>query len=268
MKRTIVEAIKEVMRAEGRPLSISEIYDGIVSANLYSFKADKPVHIVRSQIRRHCKGLHFPSSFSVKHFEMLPNGKYYVLERPIVATRQGASKAPESIRRGLLTNLKKLHHQHLDDVRRRAIDQIMRFEPASFERFCRNLLEVYGFRDVVVTRLMKDGGIDGHGRLKVGFAYFNIAFQCKRWTRGNVGRPDIDQFRGVIQGQFEQGIFFTTAGFTTEAETSSFKAGAVTIILINGPTIVDIMIEKQFGVEKEDLPVYSLVLDLVISDEN
>lgn len=249
-------------------MTVSEVYDAIISSKLYTFKADKPVHIVRSQIRRHCKGLDFPSSSNVKHFEMLPNGKYYVLQTPIVARWQGASGATEPIRRGLLTNLKKLHHQHLDDVRRRAIDQIKRLEPASFERFCRNLLEVYGFRDVMVTRLIKDGGIDGHGRLKVGFAYFNVAFQCKRWTRGNVGRPDIDQFRGAIQGQFEQGIFFTTSGFTTEAENSSFKAGAVTIILINGPTIVDIMIEKQFGVEREDLPVYSLVLDLVISDEN
>jgi restriction system protein len=121
---------------------------------------------------------------------------------------------------------------------------------------------------VVVTQRSKDGGIDGHGRLKVGFAYFKVAFQCKRWTRGNIDRPEVDRFRGAIQGQFEQGIFFTTANFTQGAENSSFRAGAVTVVLINGQTIVDFMIEKQFGIETEHLPLHRLALDLVISDEN
>lgn len=85
---------------------------------------------------------------------------------------------------------------------------------------------------------------------------------------GNVGRPEIDRFRGAIQGQYEQGIFFTTANFTPESERSAFKAGAVTVVLVNGPTIVDFMIEKQFGVDKDELPLYNLALDTVISDEN
>src|SRR5688572_23456050 len=105
-KKTIIEAIKEVMKAEGKPMTVSEVYDAIVSANLYTFKADKPVHIVRSQIRRHCKDLDFPSSSSTKHFEMLQNGKYYLLQAPITTKKTQSYDGVN--RRASLTKLKTL----------------------------------------------------------------------------------------------------------------------------------------------------------------
>ena len=36
-------------------------------------------------------------------------------------------------------------------------------------------------------------------------------------------RPEIDKFRGAIQGEFEQGVFFTTSDFTTGATEVSLK---------------------------------------------
>lgn len=119
---------------------------------------------------------------------------------------------------------------------------------------------------MVVTRFTKDGGIDGHGRLKVGFDFFNVAFQCKRRTNGNVGRPEIDQFRGAIQGQYEMGVFFTTARFTAEAKGYSLRPGAVPITCIDGPTIIEIMLDKNFGVERSELPIYTLALDLAFAE--
>jgi restriction system protein len=38
-------------------------------------------------------------------------------------------------------------------------------------------------------------------------------------------------------------------------------------VLIDGPAIVEMMIEKQFGVQVESLPIYSYALDLELSDE-
>lgn len=119
-----------------------------------------------------------------------------------------------------------------------------------------------------VTQLSKDGGIDGYGKLKVGLSYMNVAFQCKRWTKGNIGRPEIDKFRGAIQGKYEQGIFFTTAAFAPGVENESFRPGAVPIILIDGKGVVDMMLDKEFGVNIESLPIYSNALDLVLADEN
>lgn len=254
------------MRAEERPMSASEVYDAIISANLYTFRTDKPVHVVSQQIRRHCQDLDFSYS-GERHFVMLPNGKYYLRSSPVADEELDTQGEPSLAKKPILIELKRLHSKYVEEFRRRVLDQIKGLEPGAFELFCKNLLVAYGFRDVIVTRLTKDGGLDGHGRLKVGFTYFSIAFQCKRWKNKVVGRPEIDQFRGAIQGQFEQGIFFTTANFSADAERSSFKAGAVPITLINGPTIVDIMIEKNFGVETESLPLHSLALDLALSGE-
>ncbi len=63
---TIVQAIAKVMQMQNTPLSVSDIYNLIVDNDLYAFKADDPVHIVRSQIRRHCEGLILNSGAS--HF--------------------------------------------------------------------------------------------------------------------------------------------------------------------------------------------------------
>jgi restriction system protein len=83
----------------------------------------------------------------------------------------------------------------------------------------------------------------------------NVAFQCKRW-QGNVGRPEVDKFRGAIQGEFEQGVFFTTSDFTTAARDASLRAGAVPVILLNGESIVNLMIDKGLGVERVPLYAY------------
>lgn len=111
-------------------------------------------------------------------------------------------------------------------------------------------MQVSGFVNLTVTDVGPDGGIDGYGRIKIGLASMNVAFQCKRW-QGNVGRREIQQFRGAIQGTYEQGILFTTSDFTSQATGISFQQGAVPIILMNGTGIVDIMIEKGLGVVKK-----------------
>jgi restriction system protein len=50
------------------------------------------------------------------------------------------------------------------------------------------------------------------------------------------------------------------------AKEDSFQKGAVPIILIDGGAIVDIMIEKSFGVEQEILPIFRSALDNIIAD--
>lgn len=254
------------MKAEGRPMTSSEIYDAIISSNLYQFKADKPVHVVHTQIRRHCQGLDFSSASPHKHFQISEGGKFFLLPN-LVTVKKTTETAQLGVGKAAnLAALKKLHQQYVEAFKKRLLIQITKIDPESFETFCRNLLTAYGFEKMVVTRLTKDGGIDGHGRLKVGFAFFSVAFQCKRYTNRSVGRPEIDQFRGAIQGKYEQGIFFTTGRFTPDADKCSFQAGAVPIILLNGSTIVDIMIDKQFGVQTSSLPIHEASLDLAIAD--
>ncbi len=269
-RRTIINAIKEVMIAENRPMSVTEIYEAIIQSDLYEFKADQPVQIVRAQLRRHTKELDFASASRTKHFTQLPNGKFFLLDKPIIQETRAEDNLKITSTKGKgvsLVDVKKLHKKYVEDFRCRILAQIKKLDPASFEVFCKNLLVAYGFRSVEVTQLSKDGGIDGYGQLKVGFTYLNVAFQSKKYTKKTIGRPEIDRFRGAIQGQFELGIFFTTTDFTPEAEKTSFRSGAVPIILINGQTIIDIMIENEFGIEIEALPTFTFALDNALSND-
>jgi restriction system protein len=250
-------------------MTAREAYDAIVEADLNSFNADHPIGVVASQIRRHCKGLDFPSASEIKHFELRENGKYYFLASPMtVAPATDAPLVAPTTQRTLLKELKCLHKKYDVEVRRGILSQIKNLEPKTFEVFAKRLLEAYGFLEVEVTRYCKDGGFDGSGKLKVGLAHLNVAFQCKRYTSGTVSRVEIDSFRGAIQGQFEQGIFFTTSRFAQGAESISFRPVAVPIILIDGDSIVDLMIDKQFGVQMDLMPVYSYALDLILSEED
>jgi restriction system protein len=80
---TINEAIKQVILDHGAPMTVGEAYHAIIEANLYEFHADNPANIVRSQIRRHCLGLDFPSAAPTKHFKLVDENRYWPLDEPI-----------------------------------------------------------------------------------------------------------------------------------------------------------------------------------------
>jgi len=152
-------------------------------------------------------------------------------------------------------NFVQLYEDYESSFRSQLLDKLSELSPRQFELFARKLLQAYGFIDVKVTSVSSDGDIDGYGKLRLGLATMNVAFQCKRW-QGNVGRPEVDKFRGAIQGEFEQGIFFVTSDFTPSAREASLKKGAVPVILLNGESIVDLMIQKGIGVERSVLYMY------------
>lgn len=155
---------------------------------------------------------------------------------------------------------RQLYGAYESAFRARIVEKLHSLAPEQFEQFAEKLLSAYGFKNIEVTAKTKDGGIDGHGRLLVGLAEMEVAFQCKRW-KGNVPRQEIDKFRGAIQGRFEQGVFFTTADFTKGAREASIQKGAVPIVLLNGDKIADLMIEKNLGVRTKPLLAYQESLD-------
>jgi len=134
------------------------------------------------------------------------------------------------------------------------LELLMNLHPQQFEEFAGKLLESVGFTDIEVTKYVGDGGIDGYGNLEMGVVRVRAAFQVKRW-RNNVPPAEINQFRGAISGEFDQGIFITTSDFSDEAKKASSRRGAVPIVLINGDRIVNIMLEKGLGVRQEPLTI-------------
>ena len=275
---TITQAIRQVMLSYGSPMTADEAYNAIVEGNLYEFHADNPRHIVRSQIRRHCVGLDFPSSTPIKYFQLVGENKYWPLDQPTRAANaamEGARKkkfkaAPQKSAplANILKELQTLYDRYIAELKKKILADLKRLSPSAFEAFAKRLLDVYGFHDTKVTQISGDGGIDGDGKLKVGLANLNVAFQCKRWTKGNIQRPEVDKFRGAIQGDYEQGVFFTTTSFSEGSIGASIKRGAVPIVLVDGESIVDLMLEKGFGVQKESLSIPSYALDLVLNNDD
>lgn len=260
-KYTILEAAREVLlSSDNYPMSVAEIYAMIKERALYTFRAQDPVSVLRGELRSHSLGIDFPTASSKKYFVYDESCRKFRVFEECKEHIKSAANEQSSLR-----TVRKLHHEYVEAFRQKILRQLKNLNPYEFEKFCMNLLVVYGFSNLSVTQKSKDGGIDGFGKLKIGLAHMSVAFQCKRWNVGSVGRKEIDAFRGAIQGEYEQGIFFTTSSFTKEAMSCSIKHGAVPIILIDGKMIVDFMIEKQFGIGHENLPIYINALDQVLS---
>ena len=147
-----------------------------------------------------------------------------------------------------------LFDRERQQIRAQLHELLMNLHPQQFEAFAGKLLESVGFTEVEVTKYVGDGGIDGYGNLEMGVVKVKAAFQVKRW-RDNVPAAKINEFRGAIQGEVDQGIFITTSDFSDEAKRVSSRRGVVPIVLINGDRTVDIMLEKGLGVRQEPLTV-------------
>lgn len=260
-ERTIVGAALEVLKSADGTMSIQEIYQGIIDNSLYEFHAQNPLDVVRVELRKHSVGIDFPTASKKKYFVYNEtNGRFSVLQKKTEKTLTSNKDIT------YLTQVRNLYDIYFKDFKTNILAQLKKMNAYDFEKFCMQLLKVYGFINVAVTQQSRDGGIDGHGKLKIGLAYMNVAFQCKRWDNTTISRKEIDAFRGAIQGEYEQGLFFTTSSFSKEAMKFSIKQGAVPVILIDGNMIVDFMIEKQFGIEHEDLPIYVNAIDKIFSN--
>jgi restriction system protein len=158
-----------------------------------------------------------------------------------------------------LLSLRDLVNQNNDEIKARLLAELRELTPRAFEHFCKDFLIHLGYKNVEVTKRSQDGGIDGHGDFRQGAVSIRSAFQAKRWSDNTVGRPDLDKFRGAIQGDYDHGVFLTTSKFSREAKLASYKKGAITVLLLDGPAVTDLLIERGIGVRK--MPVYLYDID-------
>ena len=277
MRRTIAEAIEMTLDEAGRPLTPQEVHDVISHRDLYRFRADDPVHVVRSQLRRRCVNLDFPSAVDDARFKRFGAGRYGLATwpdrmepRPVLnGSAEPFIEAAASAEDGeARRRLHDAHQAYLDSLTERILGQVKDLSPADFEVFCAQLLKAYGLRDLETTPLSNDRGIDGTGTWDLGTGEIRVAFQCKRYGNKAVTPKDVQAFQGAVTGLHHLGIFLATSRFTAKARDAATRQGVLPIILIDGPNIVQIMLDKEFGVETADeLPVYDLDLDTVLNFE-
>lgn len=133
------------------------------------------------------------------------------------------------------------------DHRARLIELLRALPPEGFERVCQRLLRESGFEQVVVTGRSGDGGLDGHGVLRINpLVSFNVYFQSKRYS-GTVGPGVVRDFRGAMMGRSDKGIIITTGTFTTEARKESVRDGAPPIELLDAESLVDLFESLELG---------------------
>src|SRR6266498_264917 len=121
-------------------------------------------------------------------------------------------------------------------------------DPTGFERLCQRILRESGFIEVEVTKRSGDGGIDGHGTIRLGgLISFNVLFQSKR-DKGNIGADNVRDFRGAMVGRADKGVLISTGGFTLEARREATRDGAPPIDLIDGRLLAEKLKELKLGV--------------------
>jgi restriction system protein len=155
-------------------------------------------------------------------------------------------------------SLRDLANRSRDEAKSRLLTELKALSPTAFEHFCKALLQQLGYREVNVTKRSGDGGIDGYGNFQQGVVSIKSAFQAKRWADAPVGRPEIDRLRGALQGEFDHGVFITTSRFTKDATEASYRKGAISILLLDGDAVVELMLERGLGVAKQPLYLYEV----------
>ncbi len=131
--------------------------------------------------------------------------------------------------------------------------------PKRFEALIMDLLLEMGFdeKTLAVTQYAKDGGIDVVGTYSAaGLAPVNAAVQVKRW-KANVQSQVVTQLRGSLQVN-QYGIVITTSDFTKSARLEAEASGKARVSLIDGGTLVELLIRYHVGVVEKPLVVTQL----------
>jgi restriction system protein len=125
-----------------------------------------------------------------------------------------------------------------DELADELLSKLKKISPSFFERVIVELLVKMGYggsRADAGKAIGKsgDGGIDGiikEDKLGLDVVYI----QAKRWDNNPVGRPDVMQFAGALQGQrANKGIFITTSRFTDDARNYVSQIGSKIVLMVS-----------------------------------
>lgn len=135
------------------------------------------------------------------------------------------------------------------------LDAFKTASPSFFEKIVLNLLVAMGYGGSIqdaasTTKRTGDDGIDGvikEDRLGLDL----IHIQAKRWKDTVVGRPDIQNFAGSLEGQRgRKGVFITTSSFSSEARDYVSRIEKK-IILIDGKELTRLCVDFGIGVTQQ-----------------
>ena len=130
------------------------------------------------------------------------------------------------------------------------LESIKGVSPDRFEELVVELLVKIGYGHGKRVGRSGDGGIDGIvTQDRLGFE--KVYVQAKRWDTAQIGAPEIRNFSGSLdQHGATKGVFITTSRFSPSARQVADDAARnnKTLLLIDGPELVNLMIEYGVGV--------------------
>lgn len=145
--------------------------------------------------------------------------------------------------------------EETDSWRETLMATLLQMSPDAFERLCQRLLRESGFIQVEVTGRSGDGGIDGHGLVRLaGLISFPVIFQCKRY-RDTISSSTVRDFRGAMVGRADKGLIITTGSFTRGASSEATRDGAPPIDLIDGEQLIDKLKDLRLGIATRQVEV-------------
>lgn len=140
-----------------------------------------------------------------------------------------------------------------EDWRGVLLDTLREMGAAGFERLCQRLLRESGFIQVEVTGKSGDGGIDGHGIVRInGLLSFPVIFQAKKYA-GSVGAVEVRSLRGAMVGRADKALLITTGTFTAGARAEATRDGAPPIDLVDGTALVEMLKALRLGVRTKQV---------------
>jgi len=127
--------------------------------------------------------------------------------------------------------------------------------PYRFEHLIRQLLMEMGYENVEVTKQSGDGGVDVLADIRFGVTSIREAIQVKR-VQGSTGASVVNELRGGLHvAKALKGTVFTLGTFTKQAKEVATPIGAPPISLVDGETLIDLLIEYSLGVTVKTISV-------------
>lgn len=265
---TIIDAIKKILEKSDTALNHKQIYNNIVSNNLYSFGAKSPEQVVSGILRKHCYGLDFPSSSPKKIFVVdhrshglahykIWDGTPKSIEMDDTRQVSKQESLPEE-------TLQTAYNLHLKNIKKELLDCIHSSDPAFFEKLVIDLLIKmgYGWNSDLAGMVVggpRDHGIDGIiNEDKLGLE--RIYIQAKRYTSNSVTPNEVREFIGSMSLKgARKGVFFSSSKFTNQAHEHASESTAMKITLIDGEELCNLLVQYNMGVVKiRDYSVFSV----------
>lgn len=148
-----------------------------------------------------------------------------------------------------------------DKARQELGNHLKSMNPFQFEHLIKRLLEAMDYENVEVTAPTNDKGVDVVGDIELGISRVREVIQVKR-QQSNVGRGVLDSLRGSIH-RFDavRATIITTSGFSKGAKDAAFEKGVAPITLIDGETLLDLLIEHDIGIRRRPIRILEFDAD-------